>query len=194
MRPLYGSTETGVIAITPPNHEADADCVGSVVNEVSVEIRPCKGTNWRDGFGRVYVRSTSMMAGYVVPGGIDRSQVVDGWFTPGDLGEFDHAGELHLNGRETEVINVFGAKVVPSEVEEVIRMLPEVAEAKVYAGQSSGSQFVKAAIVAQSPIDGARIRPHCRKHLVYYKQPEAITFLDALPRTPTGKIIRERLP
>ncbi len=194
VRPLYGSTETGVIAIAPGDHETDADCVGPPVNGVEVKTRASEGTNCREDFGRVYVRSSSMMAGYVARWGLDRSHLVNGWFTPGDLGQFDRLGELHLNGRETDVINVFGAKVVPSEVEEVLQMLPEVAEAKVYAGQSSGSQFVKAAIVAASPIDGAKIRAHCKKHLVYYKQPEAITLLDALPRTPTGKIIRERLP
>jgi acyl-coenzyme A synthetase/AMP-(fatty) acid ligase len=195
VRPLFGSTETGVIAIVEADHEGEAsDCVGPPVRGVSVEVRPYQGANLNAGVGRVHVRSSSMMAGYLYPGKLDPSPVVDGWFATGDLGMFDQQGKLHLKGRETDVVNVFGMKVVPSEVEDVIRMLPDIAEVMVYAGRRFGSQFVKAAVVVASPIDGAAIRAHCEKHLVYYKRPEAITFLEALPRTPTGKIIRDQLP
>ncbi len=195
VRPLYGSTETGVIAIVGPDHEGDAgDCVGPPVRGVSVEIRPARRPSDSAGLGRVHVRSSSMMAGYLCPGKLDTSPLVDGWFATGDLGRFDQYGELHLCGRETDVVNVFGMKVVPREVEDVIRMLPEIAEVVVYAGRRTGSQFVKAAVVATSPTEAAMIRTHCETHLVYYKRPETITFLDALPRTATGKIIRDQLP
>jgi acyl-coenzyme A synthetase/AMP-(fatty) acid ligase len=195
VRPLYGSTETGVIAIVDAAHEGEAsDCVGPPAHGVSVEVRPCEGAHWSEGVGRVHVRSSSMMAGYLCPGKLDTSSLHDDWFATGDLGMFDPSGKLYLKGRETDVVNVFGMKVVPSEVEGVIRMLPEIAEVLVYAGRRSGSQFVKAAIVVASPIDGAAIRTHCDTHLVYYKRPETITFLEALPRTSTGKIVREKLP
>jgi long-chain acyl-CoA synthetase len=136
-----------------------------------------------------------MMAGYLTPQGIDASHIVDGWFQTGDLGYLDAAGRIHLVGRESEVINVFGLKVIPSEVEAVIRQIAGVTDVKVYAGQHrSGSQIVKAAIAGPDSLDVAAVREHCARQLVGYKRPEVITRLDSLPRNSAGKIIRDQLP
>jgi long-chain acyl-CoA synthetase len=127
--------------------------------------------------------------------GLDSSSIVDGWFETGDLGFLDDAGRIHLVGRESEVINVFGLKVIPSEVEAVLMNAPGVTDVKVYAGQHrSGSQIVKAAVTGPESLDLAAIRDYCAKQLVGYKRPEVITRLDLLPRTATGKIIRDQLP
>jgi acyl-CoA synthetase (AMP-forming)/AMP-acid ligase II len=84
---------------------------------------------------------------------------------------------------------------VPSEIEAVLGQLPEVIECKVYAGQHrDGNQFVKAAIVAEPSVDLTRVRSHCASHLVYYKRPERFYRLDALPRSPAGKILKDQLP
>ncbi len=93
------------------------------------------------------------------------------------------------------MINVEGLKVIPSEVEEVIAAVPGVVEVKVYAGsRKSGGQFIKAAVVADEGLDLAVIRAHCERNLVYYKRPERIIPLEALPRSAAGKIQREQLP
>jgi acyl-CoA synthetase (AMP-forming)/AMP-acid ligase II len=194
-RSLYGATETGIIAVTPPDFDAPTGCVGRPMQGVEVTIRPAPAAaDLREGVGRVYVRSASLMAGYVANGRIDASALADGWFRTGDLGQFDSAGMLHLLGRETDVINVFGMKVIPSEVEEVIAAVTEVVEVKVYAGQRAKSQYVKAAVVGSRNLDLAAIRAHCEKHLVYYKRPETIHVLARLPRTPSGKVIHTQLP
>lgn len=197
VRPLYGTTETGVIAVV---RQADlgkfGGCVGQLFPEVEVDIR--RDEDHHDlppGTGTVYVRSTSMMAGYLAHENLDSSPLVDGWFKTGDLGLLDADGAVYLKGRETEVINVSGLKVVPSEVEEVIAALPGVAEVKVYPGQhASGVQFVKAAVVVEGGLDVSDLRAHCEENLVYYKRPERIHLLEALPRSPAGKIIRDQLP
>jgi acyl-coenzyme A synthetase/AMP-(fatty) acid ligase len=195
VRPLYGSTETGIISVTPEGFDAPSGCVGLPMNEVEVKIQPTSAAaELGDGVGRVFVRSTSMMAGYVSESMVDDSPLAEGWFRTGDIGRFDSAGMLHLLGRETDVINVYGMKVVPSEVEEVICAMPDVVEVKVYAGQRGDSQCVKAAVVGKGKIDAAAIRAHCEKHLVYYKRPEKINFLEKLPRTPSGKVICADLP
>jgi acyl-CoA synthetase (AMP-forming)/AMP-acid ligase II len=163
---------------------------------VCVEIRALADTgDWKPGIGRVAVKSPSMMAGYLTPEGIDTSTVRDGWFENGDLGFIDATGRVHLVGRESEVVNVFGMKVIPSEVESVIRDVPGVTDVKVYAGQHrSGSQIVKAAVAGKPSLDVAALRAHCAANLVAYKRPEIINLLGALPRSPTGKIIRDQLP
>ena len=124
------------------------------------------------------------------------SQAVDdGWFDTGDLAQIADDGTIHLRGRGSEVINVSGLKVVPCEVEEAIATLPGVLEVKVYAGQHrSGSQLVKAAVAVEHGVSAADIRAHCEQQLVYYKRPQVVTLVDALPRNPAGKIIRDQLP
>jgi acyl-CoA synthetase (AMP-forming)/AMP-acid ligase II len=194
---LYGSTETGGIAIDvkPPGIGIPGS-VGPAMEPVSVEIRPLDNAEeLREGVGRVRVKSASMMAGYLTRDGIDSSHIVDGWFETGDLGFLDDSGRIHLVGRESEVINVFGLKVIPSEVEAVLMTAPGVTDVKVYAGQHrSGSQIVKAAVAGAESLDVGAIREYCTKQLVGYKRPEVITRMETLPRTPTGKIIRDQLP
>ncbi len=136
-----------------------------------------------------------MMSGYLGIDGVDDSPLTDGWFETGDLAFLDAAGNIHLMGREAEVINVEGLKVIPSEVEEVIAAVPGVVEVKVYAGvRKSGGQFIKAAVVTEGGLDVQTIRAHCERNLVYYKRPERILPLDKLPRSAAGKIQREQLP
>jgi long-chain acyl-CoA synthetase len=195
VRPLYGSTETGGISIATGVEASEAGCVGCPMASVSVELRPpAYGAHWGDGVGEVYVRSSSMMAGYLTPHGLEGVSETGGWHATGDLGRADRSGAIHLKGRQTDVINVCGMKVVPSEVEAVISALAGVAEVKVYAGRRrNATQFVKAAIVAPG-LDPARIRAHCEGHLVYYKRPESIALLPALPKSPAGKVLKDQLP
>ena len=86
-------------------------------------------------------------------------------------------------------------QVLPREVEEVIAALPGVAEVKVYPGRTRhGSLHVKAAVVADDAIDTAQVKAHCQEHLIYYKRPARIVFLDALPKSSAGKVLRDQLP
>jgi acyl-CoA synthetase (AMP-forming)/AMP-acid ligase II len=196
-RPLYGTTETGAIAVVRAEDQAPVrGCVGPPFSNVEVEIRQPDGqTAYENGIGLVHVRSPSVMAGYLVDEHLDTSVVEEGWFNTGDLGWLDGEGRLHLRGRQAEVINVSGMKVLPSEVEEVITSLPGIKEVKVYAGKSrAGSQHVRAAVVAGEGVDVPQIKAHCKKHLVYYKRPSRIILLDALPRSSAGKIALSQLP
>ncbi len=197
VRPLYGTTETGGITVAPAGEEQIAgSCVGPPMRGVEVKLRhDLEHTSQQPGVGRLCVRSSSMMSGYFGREGVDASPLSDGWFVTGDLAWIDPAGRIHLMGRETEVINVEGLKVIPCEVEEVIAALPGVREVKVYAGhRRSGGQFIKAAVVADDGIDQAAVRAHCEANLVYYKRPERIIPLENLPRSPAGKILRDQLP
>ena len=193
--PLYGTTETGGITIGANGVTADCfQSVGPPLRGVEAKIVATGDSTFGSGVGRVAIRSTSMMAGYLSPTGIDRGSLDDGWFLTGDVGRVI-AGEIHLLGRESDVINVGGLKVVPSEVEEVIADFPGVVECKVYAGGAERkSPFVKAAVVADPSFDFANLRSHCAQQLVYYKQPTVYVRLDRLPRSAAGKIIKEQLP
>jgi len=197
VRPLYGTTETGGITVAPAGDDVPAGpCVGPPMQNVEAEIRPLKSdAGMSEGIGQVCIRTTSMMAGYLTPEGFDDSMLEDGWFVTGDLGHLDERGQIHLVGRETEVINVFGMKVVPSEVEEVIAGLTGVRDVKVYAADhAGGSQIVKAAVALDDGVDVATVRAHCEQQLAPFKRPTAVVALEKLPRSPMGKIIRDQLP
>jgi acyl-CoA synthetase (AMP-forming)/AMP-acid ligase II len=197
VRPLYGTTETGGIAVAPAGGKPLlAGQVGPAMR--GVETRLAFDTNSQGapaGVGRLLIRSSSMMAGYLAGDAIDDSLLTDGWFDTGDLAANDSEGYIQLMGRESDVINVEGSKVIPCEVEEVIAALPGVHDVKVYAGRRrNGAQFVKAAVVSNPQVDEAAILAHCERNLVYYKCPERIIPVDALPRSPAGKILRDQLP
>ena len=163
---------------------------------VEAEVRPHPdGHDLGPGVGMLWIRSSSMMAGYLSPTGIDTNHLIDGWFKTGDLARIDASGSINLKGRDSEVINVSGMKVIPCDVEGVLATMSGVLEVKVYAGtRRSGEQFVKAALVLDDGVDVAAVRHHCEQHLVYYKRPQQFIPLAALPRTPAGKIIRQQLP
>jgi long-chain acyl-CoA synthetase len=197
VRPLYGTTESGGITVAPAGERQIAgSCVGPPMNGVEGQVRPHPShTDAQAGVGRLFIRSSSMMAGYLGADGVDASPLSDGWFETGDLARLDKSGYIYLLGREAEVINVEGLKVIPSEVEEVIASIPGVVEVKVYAGsRKSGGQFIKAAVVFEENLDVQLIRAHCERHLVYYKRPERILPVATLPRSPAGKILRDQLP
>ena len=194
--PLYGTTETGGISVAVSAAGRDVDGrVGPPMEGVEVTVRPEAEPGHASDLGRLLVRSSSQMNAYLDERGELSQAPVDGWFDTGDLAHITDDGTIHLRGRSSEVINVSGLKVVPCEVEEAIAALPGVMEVKVYAGTNrSGSQMVKAAVAAERGVSVANIRAHCEQQLVYYKRPQVVTLVDALPRNPAGKIIRDQLP
>jgi acyl-CoA synthetase (AMP-forming)/AMP-acid ligase II len=188
----YGTTETGVISIALDGVR-EPGCVGRPVPEVELKLVPLEDST-DTSVGRLWVRSTSMMAGYVGERRLERTDP-DAWWDTGDLVRRDADGSIILLGRSTEVINVFGLKVIPSEVEAIIAALPAVSEVKVYPGlHRSGGQLVAAAVVCCSPMSELALREHCLAHLAAYKCPQRFHFMPALPRTASGKIILAQLP
>ena len=192
VRPLYGTTETGGISIAPAEDEFDGS-VGAPMKGVEVDLQPSSDAGFGTETGVLRVRSSSMMAGYLEGNGVSGVALHDGWFETGDLARIDAQGKIHLQGRLAEVINAFGFKVVPREVEEVIAMLPEIVEVKVYAVRQTGVDAVEAAVVCHGRLSEEQILKHCEKHLVNYKCPTTIRFVDSLPRTASGKVVLERL-
>ncbi|QDV70027.1 Long-chain-fatty-acid--CoA ligase [Rosistilla carotiformis] len=196
-RPLYGTTETGGISLVG---ELDSpcleSCVGLPMRGMRAEIRrDPEAPEIDERFGRVYIHSDAAMVGYLTKTGVDTSALDDGWFNTGDIGYLDEQGSIHLVGRESDVINVFGMKVIPSEVEKVISEFPGISDVKVYAGKHrSGSEIVKAAVAGVDAEDVESLKKHCETQLAPYKVPGRIICLESLPRTGLGKIIKAELP
>ena len=197
-RPLFGATEAGGIAVAGENELCIDGRVGRAFDGVAVKLVPYHGregetsgyeaTNEERPLSLVHVKSKSVMLGYVVDEKVDVSQFDSGWFNTGDLAHCDSYGTLYLHGREAEVVNISGMKVLPREVEEVILALKGVREVKVFGHKNqSGSSQLRAAIVADD-LSPEEIRDHCRQQLVYYKQPSKIKIIAELPKNANGKV------
>lgn len=114
-------------------------------------------------------------------------------FTVGDLGRLDDEGYLFLDGRRDDLVISGGVNVYPAEVEAVLSRAPGVAEVAVFGvDDEAWGQRVCAAVAGTA--DEAELRRHAEAHLAPYKRPKTYLFLDELPRTATGKLLRRVLP
>jgi long-chain acyl-CoA synthetase len=142
--------------------------------------------------GLIAVRGPNLFSGYWPDraGGPD----ADGWFRTQDLGFVDAAGELHLVDRSSDLIVVSGFTVYPHEVERVLTELPDVVEAAVVGvADARTGHAVRAVVVRTATLDEEGVRAHCRSRLARFKVPTQVVFVDALPRTPSGRLARHRL-
>ncbi|MEY8040338.1 acyl-CoA synthetase [Saccharopolyspora cebuensis] len=122
-----------------------------------------------------------------------------GWATVGDLGYLDEDGYLFLTDRKAFMIISGGVNIYPQEVENALALHPEVADVAVWGGPPSARGYAVKA--GGRPAPGAepgpelaeRILRHVRDRLAHYKTPRSVDFVDALPRTPTGKLVKGEL-
>lgn len=197
VRQLYGCTETGALTV---NLDADpvatAASVGRPLPGVRVSIRDSSGSEVADGrIGDVAVSSAGMTRGYAGAAEADRVSFRDGWFLTGDRGRIDDDGRLYLTGRTKLLIDVAGRKVDPIEVEDVLATHPRVREVVVVGAATGveGEERVKAAVVPDGRCDERDLRRFCAERLAAYKVPEVVELRDEIPRSPLGKILRDRL-
>jgi long-chain acyl-CoA synthetase len=152
--------------------------------------------------GTVAVRGANLFSGYWP----DRSggPGADGWFVTPDLGFVDTSGELHLVDRSSDLVVVNGFTVYPYEVERVLAELTGVVEAAVVGVPDARTGQAVRAVVVRAPgsnpqgpgtgsLDADAVIAHCRARLARFKVPTEVVFVDALPRTPTGKLVRRKL-
>jgi acyl-CoA synthetase (AMP-forming)/AMP-acid ligase II len=147
--------------------------------------------------GRIAVRGPQLMRGYWNDPAASAAALADGWLVSGDVGVLDDAGFLTLVDRSDDVIISGGFNVYPREVEVVLETHPAVVEAAVAAiAHPRWGQGVGAWVVRRPGAPGgseAELIDFCRSRLAGYKKPLQVRFVDALPKNPTGKLLRRRL-
>jgi fatty-acyl-CoA synthase len=192
---LYGSTEVAAVALAAPaDLRAAPDTAGPIVPGVDVRLLDADGRAVETGrTGRIFVRSGLLFEGYTGGG---NKEVIDGYMSTGDVGHFDAAGRLFVDGREDDMIVSGGENVFPQEVEEVILTLPTVADcAVVGVPDDEFGQRLRAVVVAAAGAapTADEVRDHVRRNLARYKVPRDVVFRDELPRNTTGKVLRREL-
>ncbi len=154
-----------------------------------------EGGNPEDYTGEICVRGPQVMQGYWNKPEETAAVMRDGWLRTGDVGYMNHNGEVSITDRKKDMILVSGFNVYPNEVENVIASMPGVLEVGVVGMPSPKSgELVRAVIVRKDPtLTVDQVKAYCRTQLTAYKMPKDIIFVDELPKTNVGKILRREL-
>lgn len=210
----YGLTEASRSAFIEFHADAAAlDSVGKPSPNVEIAIYSEHGDPATGGrIGRIKIRSRAVMKEYWRNPELTSSTIgMDGWLDTGDLGRYDERGYLYLEGRRDDVINVGGKKVYPASVENAALQHEDVAEAACV-GEVDPEQLLGEVVTlfvvirkaaAQPPAAGEdrkeavlneeSLRTFLASRLDPYAVPRRVIFLDALPRTESGKLQRAAL-
>jgi len=193
----YGLTEASPVVCINPVRAPKLGTVGLPVPSTEVAIHDDAGNDLPLGeAGEVCVRGPQVMQGYWQRP--DESKLVlsdDGWLRTGDIGALDAQGYLKILDRKKDMIVVSGFKVFPNEVEDVIAQHPGVVEAAaIGADDERSGQAVKLFVVRRDPaLTAAQLIEYAREQLAGYKVPKVIEFVDQLPKSNVGKIVRREL-
>lgn len=196
---MYGQTEaTSRISWLPPERLDDKlGSVGLPVAGVEWQVLRDDGTPAPTGeVGELWVRGPNVMRGYWNDAQATSAVLHDGWLRTGDMGHLDDEGFLFLSGRRSDMIKTGAHRVHPGDIEQAIAEIPGVSEVAVVGIDDEVlGQVIKAYVVLSAPLARGEdaIKAHCRAQLAPYKIPREIEFIDALPRTASGKVRRVQL-
>ncbi|MDT5358299.1 MAG: hypothetical protein QOC69_61 [Mycobacterium sp.] len=195
----YGMTETGgnVTFLGPDDHRAGADgdatilaSAGRAHHEVQIRIQIDIASE-KDGVGEILVRGAQVAAGYWPD---NTPATVDGWLHTGDVGRIDDAGRLIVLDRRKDVIITGGENVSSREVEDALSSHPDVDQvAVVGVPDEYWGEAICAVVVAKAgePPSAEALAAHVRARIAAFKRPRHVLFVDALPLTSNGKIVKE---
>ena len=136
--------------------------------------------------------SAEAFAGYLNRPDADAAAFRSGWYLTGDVGYLDTDGELFLTGRVDDMIITGGENVMPVEIESVLSLHPDVSEAVIIGRPDERlGQKITACIVAKRDVSASQLDKHCRQSgLPGYRCPKDYEFLQEIPKSPVGKILR----
>jgi acyl-CoA synthetase (AMP-forming)/AMP-acid ligase II len=147
--------------------------------------------------GEIWVKGPQVMQGYWhMPHETAASIVEGGWFRTGDAGYFDEDGYVYIHDRVKDMIVSGGENVYPAEVENALMGHPDIADVAVIAGpHDRWGETPKAMVVraAGASLTEQDVIDYARERLARYKCPTSVDFIDALPRNPSGKILKKDL-
>src|SRR3954468_51386 len=192
---LYGSTEVAWATIaTPEDLRAAPGTAGKPPHGTIVKLYDEDGKPVKTGeTGRIFVGNEMQFEGYTGGGGKD---VIDGLLSAGDIGHFDRAGRLFVDGRDDDMIVSGGENVFPAEVEDLLAAHEAVVEVAVFGvDDEKFGQRLKAVLVLRdgATLSADDVKKHVKANLAAYKVPREVEFMDELPRTSTGKVLKRDL-
>ena len=201
---MYGMTETSgtIVALDPEDHVPEGSprmrSVGKPLAGVEIKIIDEAGNPVPAGaVGEIATRSNKNMRGYWNnPDATAATIDAEGWLRTGDAGYLDEDGYLYIHDRVKDMIISGGENVYPAEVENALYSHPKVADVAVIGvPDAKWGEAVKACVVVKAGEDlsEAELIAHARTLIAGYKCPKSVDFIEALPRNPSGKILRREL-
>jgi fatty-acyl-CoA synthase len=196
----YGLTETvsGDTFNDQAHTRSKIGSVGKPVIGLDVAIIGPDGSPAEPGAqGEIALRGPKVVSSYWKnPEATAAAFTAGGWFRTGDIGHLDADGYLYIDDRKKDMIVSGGENVASSEVERALYECDAVLEAAVVAMPDARWGEVPRAFVVLAPgrqITGQALIAHCRSRLAGFKTPRQVVFMDALPRTPSGKVLKREL-
>lgn len=194
----YGLTETSPAACINPMTLTDYnDSIGLPIPSTDGSVRDEDNNPLPVGeAGELCIRGPQVMKGYWQrPEETAKTIDSDGWLHTGDVAVMNADGYFKIVDRLKDMILVSGFNVYPNEVEGVIAMMPGVLEVgAIGVPDEHSGEVVKVVIVKKDPaLTEADVKAHCKEELTGYKRPKVIQFVDELPKTNVGKILRREL-
>jgi fatty-acyl-CoA synthase len=192
---LYASTEVAWASIaTPGDLRAAPGTAGRPPHGTIVRLYDDDGNPVSKGeTGRIFVGNEMQFEGYTGGGNKD---AIDGLLSSGDVGHFDDAGRLFVDGRDDDMIVSGGENVFPAEVEDLLSGHDAIVEVAVFGvDDEEFGQRLKAVVVLRdgASVSEKDIKAHVKSNLAGYKVPREVEFVDELPRTSTGKVLKREL-
>jgi len=160
-----------------------------------VRVRSDDGVISERGEGEVVIKSDFLLKEYWNRPDATRGAFDNGWFRTGDIGEIDDEGFLYIKDRMKDMIISGGENIYPAEIESVMMDIPGVSEVAVIGLPDEKWGEIACAIVAadQSQVSEKQIVEFCGTRLARYKLPKKVIFAEAIPRNPSGKILKRVL-
>jgi long-chain acyl-CoA synthetase len=194
----YGLSETSPVATSNnPLAKAFTGTIGMPLPGTDIAIRDEQGRDVPAGTpGEICIRGPQLMAGYWNrPDETAKAMTEDGFFRSGDIGEMDERGFIRIVDRKKDMILVSGFNVYPNEIEDVIATHPGVLEcAAIGVPDLHSGETVKLFVIKRDPaLTAADLAELCKARLTGYKRPKYIEFVDVLPKSNVGKILRREL-
>ena len=196
---LYGQTEIAPLAtvLGPDEQLRRAGSCGRPTMNVETRVVDDRMQDVKPGeVGEIVHRSPQLLTGYYdAP---DKTAVAfeGGWFHSGDLATIDEEGYITVVDRKKDMIKSGGENVASREVEEAIYRLPQVSEVAVIGlADPKWIEAVSAVVVVKpgQSLDAAALIAHCQQQLASFKVPKQVFFCEALPKNPSGKILKREL-
>ena len=199
---LYGLTETvgAATALQPADHIAEKGLLRSCGKPYpGIEVKTVDSSGRATGpgdVGEIVIRGGVVMKGYWNKPEATAAAIRDGWFYTGDAGYFDADGFLYIHDRVKDMIVSGGENIYPAEVENAVFGHPAVADVAVIGvPDDKWGEAVKAIVVLKPGANAtaADVIAFARTRIAGYKVPKSVDFIAALPRNPSGKILRREL-
>jgi len=197
---IYGITETApMIAGTPWGGTNKPGTVGAPLSDTDIRIVDVKDPDKELSIGEVgeiVIKGPQVMMGYYKNPEETANVLKDGWFYSGDIGCFDEDGYLKIVDRKKDMIIAGGYNIYPVELDGVLFDHPKILEACTI-GVDDGyrGETVKAFVVLkeEETLTEEDVTAYCRENLASYKVPKIIEFIDELPKSAVGKVLRRKL-